>query len=61
MKSTLSFVAALLGASLTTASPFAHGGKIYDVALEEAAVLPRKAEHVVRDLGVQEVDKAQGS
>jgi hypothetical protein len=64
MKSTLSFVAALLGAGLTGATPLAHGGMIYDVELEEPVVVPRKAEHVVRDLdvqGVQYVDKAQGS
>jgi hypothetical protein len=60
MKSTLSFVAALLGAGLTSATPFAHNGKFYDVALEEAAVVPRNAEHVVRDLDVQEVDNAHG-
>jgi hypothetical protein len=64
MKSTLSFVAALLGAGLTGATPLAHGGMIYDVEFEEAALVPRKAEHVVRDLDVQNVqyvDKAQGS
>jgi len=61
MKSTLSFVAALLGAGLTGATPLAHGGMIYDVELEDAALVPRKADHVVRDLGVQYVDKAQGS
>ena len=60
MKSTLSFVAALLGAGLTGATPVAHGGLIYDVELEEAAVVPWKADHVVRDLGVQYVDIAQG-
>ncbi|KAE9373132.1 hypothetical protein N431DRAFT_544272 [Stipitochalara longipes BDJ] len=59
MKSSLSFAAALLGAGLTGATPLAHGGMIYDVELEEAAVVPRKADHVVRDLDVQYVDKAQ--
>ncbi|KAN0098867.1 hypothetical protein V8E51_014530 [Hyaloscypha variabilis] len=59
MKSTLSFVAALLGAGLTGATPVAHGGLIYDVELEEVAVVPRKADHVVRDLSVQYVDIAQ--
>jgi len=60
MKSTLSFVAALLGAGLTGATPLAHGGVVYDRELEGAAVVPRKADHVVRDLDVQYVDQAQG-
>ena len=61
MKSTLSFVAVLFGAGLTGATPLAHGGVVYDTVLEGAAVVPRKADHVVRDLDVQYVDKAQGS
>jgi hypothetical protein len=64
MRSTLSFVAALLGAGLSGATPLGHGGMISDVEFEEAALVPRKAEHIVRDLEVQDVqyvDKAQGS
>ena len=64
MKPTLCLVAALLGAVLTGATPLEHVGMIYDVEFEEAALVPRKAEHVARDLDVQDVqyvDKAQGS
>ncbi|KAH8784652.1 hypothetical protein BGZ57DRAFT_925181 [Hyaloscypha finlandica] len=62
MKPTLGLVAALLGAVLTGATPLEHVGMIYDVEFEEAALVPRKAEHVARDLDVQDVqyvDKAQ--
>jgi hypothetical protein len=61
MKSTLSFVAAaLLGAGLTGATPLMHDSMTFESVPEQAAVAPRKAEHVVRDLDVQEVDAAQG-
>lgn len=55
MKPTLSLVAALLGAVLTGATPLAHVGMIYDVEFEEAALVPRKSEHVAQDLDVQDV------
>lgn len=58
MKSTLGLVAvALLGAGLTGATPLVH-----DVVVpEQAAVVTKRAEHIVRDLDVAGGDAAQGS
>lgn len=60
MKSALSFVVILLGAGLTGATPFAKDGVTYDLVPAEPAVAARKAEHVVRNLTVESVEKAQG-
>jgi hypothetical protein len=51
----------LLGAGLTGATPFATDGVTYDLVSAELAVAARKAEHVVRNLTVESVEKAQGS
>jgi hypothetical protein len=60
MKSALNFVAILLGAGLIGATPFAKDGVTYDLVPAEPAVAARKAEHVVRDLSVESVEKAEG-
>lgn len=57
MKFALSFAALLLGAGAT---PLANNDMVLDAILAEAAVVPRKVEHVVRVVDVQLAPQDQG-